>query len=96
MTALTEPVARTFDPVKIRPTHANFRAVMDAAGEELERLDEAYYQALTEFWVNGNDELARYKLEKVDRYAIKFYLLRLREDIKATFALWMELRDEMD
>jgi hypothetical protein len=33
-------------------------------------------------WSNGNDELAAYKLAKVDKYCIKFDLLKLRNAIK--------------
>ena len=83
------------DPEQIPLTNAAFRKWMDFAGFELERLDMKHTDALTDYFVNGNDEAAE-RQRDAELFNLKWDLIGLKKAMRATYALWKELRAEMD
>lgn len=83
------------DPEQIPLTNAAFRKWMDDAGRKLEELDQTHYDVLTNYFIRGNDERAE-RMRDAELFNLKFDLIGLRLAIKATYALWKQLRAEMD
>jgi hypothetical protein len=83
------------DPEQIPLTNAAFRKWMDNAGFELERLDMKHYDILTDYFVNGNGEAAE-RQRDAQIHNLKWDLIGLKIAMKATYALWRQLRDEMN
>jgi hypothetical protein len=83
------------DPEAIPLTNASFRDWMIAAGHKLEELDEEHYTILTNYFVRGNDERAE-RMRDAELFNLKFDLIGLRLAIKATYAIWKQVRAEMD
>jgi hypothetical protein len=83
------------DPEQIPLTSAAFRKWMDFAGFELERLDMKHYDILTDYFVNGNGEAAERQRDQ-QLYNLKWDLIGLKLAIKATYAIWKQVRTEMD
>ena len=68
---------------------------MDFAGLELERLDMKHYDILTDYFVNGNGEAAELQRDQ-QLHNLKWELIGLKLAIKATYAIWKQVRAEMD
>ena len=83
------------DPLSIPLTHTAFKAWMLDAGDELKRLDAKYYEVLTEYWRRGNTARAEIQREQ-DCFDVWFELLGLKLATEAVWALWKQLRAEMD
>jgi hypothetical protein len=83
------------EPLEIPLSNAAYRSWMTAAGLELKRLDALWYDVQTNYFRHGNGEEAylMFGRETVD---VMCDLLGLQSAIAATFALWKQLRDEMD
>ena len=83
------------DPEQIPLTNKAFRKWMDFAGLELERLDMTHLDILTDYFRNGNDEAAERQRDQ-QLHNLKWDLIGLKIAMKATWALWKQLRAEMD
>jgi hypothetical protein len=83
------------DPEQIPLTNADFRKWMAFAGLELERLDMKHYDILTDYFVNGNGEAAE-RQRDFELFNLKWDLIGLKLAIKATYAIWKQVRAEMD
>jgi hypothetical protein len=79
------------DPLSIPTTHKDFKNWMHGAGFKLEELDEKHTEILTKYYLS---------LDERDRdsqlFDLKFELIELKLAIKATMALWAQLKSEMD
>jgi hypothetical protein len=83
------------DPEKINLSNTDVKNWMIAAGHKLEELDQRHYDILTDYFVNGNDEAAE-RQRAAQIHNLKWDLIGLKIAMKATFALWKQLRAEMD
>lgn len=83
------------DPEQIPLTNRDFRQWIDCAGQKLEELDEHHYTILTDYFVNGNDEAAERQRDQ-QIHILKWDLIGLKLAIKATYAIWKQVRAEMD
>ena len=83
------------DPEAIPLTNRDFRKWMHYAGLRLEELDEEHYTILTNYFINGNGEAAELQRDR-QLHNLKWELIGLKVAMRATYALWKELRAEMD
>lgn len=83
------------DPEAIPLSNAAFRNWMDCAGHKLEELDQKHYDVLTDYFVNGNGEAAE-RQRNAELVNLKWDLIGLKIAMQATWALWKQLRAEMD
>jgi hypothetical protein len=83
------------DPEAIPLTNAAFRDWMGTAGHKLEELDQKHYDILTDYFVNGNDEAAE-RQRDAQIHNLKWDLIGLKIAMRATYALWKQLRAEMN
>ena len=88
-------MSKLCDPEQSPLTNAAFRKWMDFAGLELERLDMAHYDVLTDYFINGNGEAAERQRDQ-QLHNLKWDLVGLKIAMKAAWALWKQLRAEMD
>lgn len=88
-------MSKLCDPEAIPLTNSSFRKWMDFAGFELERLDMKHLDILTDYFRNRNDEAAeRQRDQQINN--LKWDLISLKVAMRATYALWKQVRAEMD
>lgn len=83
------------DPEKIELSNKAFKNWMHGAGFKLEELDQKHYDILTDYFTNGNGEAAERQRDQ-QLHNLKWDLIGLKIAMKATWALWRQLRAEMD
>lgn len=88
-------MSKLCDPEQIPLTNAAFRKWMDFVGFELERLDMTHLDILTDYFRNGNNEAAERQRDQ-QLHHLKFDLIGLKLAIKASYAIWKQVRSEMD